>query len=695
VKKELFMRSVRRNSRSLFRGEQSPRRSGKNFPRLEELETRTLLSAASTYMMTPAILSGSSSAVVLDPTFTPGVAPLTPTEMRSAYGVNLVQFSNGVGGFVRGDGTGQTIAIVDALNDPTIVADLATFDATFGLANPPSFTVLNQLGTTIPNQTGSPTAPRNSPHSSWSLEESLDVEWAHSIAPGANIVLFEANSASNNNLATAVRTAATAAPYLALGIPQASVISNSYGSSDRATDAAQDTSTYAPISNANQISLVFSSGDSGTIEYPSSSPYVLGVGGTEVSLKVGPFGTSWTSETTYNDQADVTSHGGTYGSSGGGVSTFESEPSYQLNYGITNTNSRREAPDVSMSGGLESGVYITDTYDVPGDSAIGIVFGTSLAAPMWGGLVAVTNQGRALAGESPIGNVQEAVYGVPATDFHDITTGTNGLTGANLHSAGPGYDEVTGIGSPIANRLIPDLVAYTGTGPVTFVHSSAAADTSDDSDDTFDYTITGQFGHENESLVAATQATTSTRVVAVESDLGSMSLAARNLSITPVTVTVPTSGQVERIDAGAQLTALPIPATSYVEGFHGSTDVLAGAPSDAAVPGDFGVPVDNSVMVASGKVFTPAASPAASVVQDQAVPTVLAPTVSVSDAVFSNSHALQALDTRIETPPAVLAGEETHTMDLAVLAGMALALGGSWSNVAQAEETRKYPALRR
>jgi subtilase family serine protease len=661
---------------------------------LEELETRTLLSAASTLMMQPAVVT---SNVVLEPSFTPGVAPLTPAEMRGAYGVNLVQFSNGVGGFVKGDGTGQTIAIVDALNDPTIVADLATFDATFGLAAPPSFTVLNQTGGTIANQTGSPTAPRNSPHSSWSLEESLDVEWAHTMAPAANIVLFEANSASNANLGTAVQTAAKASVYAGLGIPAANVISNSYGSTDSSraatSDESQDTNIYAPISNANKISLVFSSGDSGLAEFPSTSPYVLGVGGTEVTLKVGPFGTSYVSETTYNDTHTVTSSGvKNYGSSGGGTSAFETEPSYQLNYGISNGANHREAPDVSMSGGLESGVYITDTYDAPGTSAVGIVFGTSLAAPMWGGLVAVTDQGRALAGEGPIGNVQEAVYAVPKTDFHDITTGTNGLTGANLRSAGPGYDEVTGIGSPIANRLIPDLVAYNGTGPVGFT-AAVDVDSTGVLDDTATFTITGEHGVAGESVVA-TAATTASRDASIQASIAPATLALRGLNAAPVTVAVPAmAGQIERIDASAQVTALPLPATSYVEGFRGSSDVLAGAPAEVAVPGDFSLPGDNGVMEASAATLAPSAVPAIAVARELSAPSATT-AVGISDAVFSDSHTLQTLAASARVPSAALAGEGSQTVDMAMLAGMALALGGSWSTVAQGQENRKYPALR-
>jgi subtilase family serine protease len=688
------MSELRRKSRSLSRAKVSPRRSPKNQPRLEELETRTLLS---TTLLGSAAGTNYVPADVLEPPVTPGVAPLTPAEMRAAYGINLVQFSSG-GTMVPGNGAGQTIAIVDALNDPDIVADLKTFDATFGLPDPPSFTVLNQNGAAIPNQTGSPTSPRNSGTSSWALEESLDVEWAHVIAPAANIVLFEANSSSNANLQTAVTTAAKASVYAGLGIPTASVISNSYGGSERSAETTTDTTVYKPISDANQISLVFSSGDNGLQEYPSTSPYVLGVGGTEVSLKVSPFGVSYSSETTYNDTQTVTSSGvKNFGSSGGGTSAFETEPSYQLDYGITNSAHHREAPDVSMSGGLESGVYISDTFDAPGTSAVGTVFGTSLAAPMWGGLIAVVNQGRSLAGTGPIGNVQEAVYSLPTSDFHDITTGTNGLTGANLRSAGPGYDEVTGIGSPIGNKLIPALVAFTGTGPVgTFVppaaDSSGDSTPADDGDDTS--SPISEHTHLTEAQAAA-PVLNNVQTVSVETAATPMTEAVRDLTAGSVTVVAPSSGQAQRGDttSATQLTALPVAATASLAGFHGdSTVVVAGTASDAApvdgvLPteiapqGDFAPVATTTDVVVKAAPATPAADGVAAPVTP----------VTASDAVFADLGATQQL---AEAPAAVIAAEETHSADLAVFAGLALALGGLPGAFVRQEETRKIPALR-
>ena len=119
----------------------------------------------------------------------------TPAQIRTAYGFNNVSF-----GSTAANGAGQTIAIIDAYNDPNIASDLATFDAAYGIAAPPSFTVVNQSG-------GS-SLPSTDSSAGWEVEESLDVEWAHAIAPGANIILVEANSPTDTNLFDAVNYAA-------------------------------------------------------------------------------------------------------------------------------------------------------------------------------------------------------------------------------------------------------------------------------------------------------------------------------------------------------------------------------------------------------------------------------------------------------------------------------------------------------
>ena len=258
--------------------------------RLEELEVRHLLSATSAstvtahtnYVEVSAASSGSSG--------------YTPAQIRAAYGISSLSY-----GSTAADGTGQTIAIIDAYNDPNITSDLAAFDAAMGIAAPPSFKVVNQSG-------GS-TLPSTDPNQGWEGEIALDVEWAHAIAPGANIILVEANNASDQNLFAAVNWARQQA-----GV---SVISMSWGSDDSLSNASTDqslSSQYLVTPSGHQgITFVASSGDDGKPNFPAESPSVLAVGGTDLYLTSSG---SISSETAWTP---TTSDGQTW-SGGGGVS---------------------------------------------------------------------------------------------------------------------------------------------------------------------------------------------------------------------------------------------------------------------------------------------------------------------------------------------------------------------------------------
>lgn len=334
---------------------------------------------------------------------------LTPDQVRIAYGFDDVNF----GGIV-GDGSGQTIAIVVAHHSPTIVNDLHVFDQTFGLPDPPSFTIFNQKGGTKP-------ASKNR---GWAAEIALDVEWAHAIAPGANIVLVEAKNEKNFGYAI----------DLARHIPGVSVISVSAAGDEFSSESEADPLFTTPYGH-NGETFVFASGDDGGVaEYPSSSPNVLSVGGTSLYL----YGNNeWYTEYAWSD-------------GGGGASKYEGVPSYQNSLGLTS----RGTPDVAYAGDPNTGFAVFDTYGSGGWAQFG---GTSAGTPQWAALLAIANQGRALAGKDTLANAQAVLYSMPSTDFHDIVYGNNG------NFAAAGYDLATGLGSPIADRLIPDLVAYNGT----------------------------------------------------------------------------------------------------------------------------------------------------------------------------------------------------------------------------------------
>ena len=313
------------------------------------------------------------------------------------------------------NGAGQTIAIVDAYNDPNIVSDLAAFDAAFGIAPPPSFKIVSQ--------TGSTRLPLGNP--GWDTEISLDVEWAHAIAPGANILLVETTSDRWSDLIAGVDYAKIQ--------PGVSVVSMSWDASEYRIETATD-STFTTAAN-HPVTFVAASGDYGAPpEYPAISPNVLSVGGTTLNLAAGG---GYGSETAWSG-------------SGGGVSAIEKEPAYQD--GAQNTGYRSN-PDVAYDADPNTGFAIYDTIDNRYGTGWQEIGGTSAGAPQWSALLAIADEGLAAAGKPALAQAQARLYSLPANAFHDVTRGGNGV-----YSAGTGYDAVTGLGSPVANVLISDLV---------------------------------------------------------------------------------------------------------------------------------------------------------------------------------------------------------------------------------------------
>jgi fibronectin type 3 domain-containing protein len=371
---------------------------------------------------------------VMVPTYTlfrpaGGFAPLSssgptgtsPSQIRHAYGFDQITFPGGV----AGDGRGTTIAIVDAYDDPNIANDLHQFDLRFGLPGP-TFTKVNQNGgTSMP-----------SPNGGWIGEIALDVEWAHAIAPGANILLVEANSASDNDLFQAVRTAAAT--------PGVVAVSMSWAGGEWAGETASDSSTFVTPKGHSGVTFIASSGDSGAPAlYPSASPNVLSVGGTTLRL---------------DGSGNITAES-VWGGSGGGITAYESQPAYQRGI-VTQTSTRRATPDVSYDANPSTGFPVYDSYN-NGTGAPWVQYGgTSDAAPQWAALIAIADQGRILGGLGALDGPTQALpalYALPSTDFHDITSGSS--TGSPNEPAGPGYDLATGLGTPVANRIVADLMA--------------------------------------------------------------------------------------------------------------------------------------------------------------------------------------------------------------------------------------------
>ena len=364
----------------------------------------------------------------------------SPQELEEAYGVNQIVF-----GSTKGDGAGQTVAIVDAYNnpgfldtsDPNFVSStLGQFDRIFGLPDPPSFTIFNQYGDTA----YSSLPPGNN---DWGSEIAIDVEAVHLMAPDASIDLVEANTPSLFNLITAGQTAAS--------LPGVSVVSNSWAGPESSYDLDINSVFQVP-----GVTFLAASGDGGAftsvreggVNYPAVSPAVVAVGGTTLFTNSAQ---AWSAETAWSYGSD--GYDGN-SASAGGISAYEPEPAYQDN--VQDTTYRTE-PDVAADGDPNTGLAVYDPYDFGAATPFETWGGTSLACPLWAGMIAIADQGRALDGGAPLTGYSQtlpALYSLPSTDFHNVPIGYNG------YDASPVYDLITGLGTPRANVLIPQLAAY-------------------------------------------------------------------------------------------------------------------------------------------------------------------------------------------------------------------------------------------
>jgi hypothetical protein len=366
-----------------------------------------------------------------------------PGTVRTAYGFNNFPTFAVNGQQVPADGTGQTIAIVDAFDDPNIQGDLANFDSTFGLQDPPSFNIIGQTGGVRPTNTAPPAT--NSPE----FETTLDVEWAHAIAPGANILLVEANSTSTSDLDQAALTAAT--------YPGVSVVSISYdhqpGNSDNINNPA--------FLSAPGVTFVSSAGDNGVFQYPWGGPGDLIVGGTQLSVNTD---NSYLSENTWFNNNGSTS-GGIYPNPPAGV-PIAPLPSWQAAQGVAYGAANRVGPDVAYAA---TNFAVYDSYDYGADQSVQnsgswtTGFGTSFGAPQWAALIAIANQGRALElpGRGPLNGLDPTLpmlYSLSPDDFHRIPA-SNDANGHNVFdTSGTGQYVVGCLGSPRADLIIPALV---------------------------------------------------------------------------------------------------------------------------------------------------------------------------------------------------------------------------------------------
>jgi subtilase family serine protease len=312
-----------------------------------------------------------------------------PSSLRSAYNLTASGSSS------------ETIAIVDAFNDPTAEADLGVYRSQFGIA---ACTTANGCFRKV-NQNGGTKYPRT--NTGWAQEISLDLDMVSAICPGCHILLVEASTASFNNLGTAVNEAA------ALG---ANSISNSYGGSDT-SDAS------VPFYNHPGIAVTASSGDSGFgAQFPASSHYVTAVGGT--SLTQGGGSRGWT-ETAWSG-------------AGSGCSAFNVALTGAAGAG-TQCSNRAEA-DVSADADPNTGVAVYDSTPSGGLSGWLVFGGTSVASPIIASVYGLAGNQASIDNNYPYSHT---------SSLNDITSGSNGTCSPSVWcTAGPGWDGPTGLGTP-------------------------------------------------------------------------------------------------------------------------------------------------------------------------------------------------------------------------------------------------------
>ena len=419
-------------------------------PAVEQLEVRTLLSFGS--MLTalpplPAIAPGASPLAIPLSSGTASPEGLNPLQIEQAYGFDSITFP----GATAPTGTGQTIAIIDAYYDPNIQADVASFDAKYGIP---------AISLTVDFPDGTPQeAAQNTPTNNWIEETSLDVEWAHALAPGASILLVETPGGGqqrvDQGLIDGVNFARTQ--------PGVSVISMSWTEdSVLGVDGDFTSPHFVPGNGAYQgITFIAGAGDDGgQAGYPASSPNVLAVGGTTFAAPVDANGdyppggeTAWL-----------------YGS--GGITPGVQQPAGQS--AVYASSGGRATPDVAFDAGSDVVVY--DSYDFGTAAPWVPVGGTSIGAPAWSALIALADQGRALLAAQGLpardsGSLDGPSQTIPllysiaqagnqSVGFNDVASGTNQQGDA----AAPGFDLVTGLGTPRA-AAIATILSRDVAGP--------------------------------------------------------------------------------------------------------------------------------------------------------------------------------------------------------------------------------------
>jgi subtilase family serine protease len=411
-----------------------------------------------------------------------------PSQLQSAYNLTSASAANG---------SGRTIAIVDAYDDANAASDLAAYRSAAGLPAA-NFKKVNQNGAASPL----PSAPPSG--DDWTLEESLDLDMASAICPLCSIVLVEANDDSSDGLYVAQNAAASLAGY----------ISNSWGGSESSTETSQD-STY--FTHASGIVTTVSAGDSDYgASYPATSPKVVSVGGTNLATASNSRG--WT-ESVWNTTA------GSEGT-GSGCSAYEAKPAWQAALSLPAGCSNRIDNDVAADADPATGVAVYDTAN--GNTGWNEVGGTSASSPMVAAMYALAGN----AGATPAQDVYQHT-----ANFYDVTSGNDGTCSPSyLCTAGTGYDGPTGVGTP--NGIAGLQTGSTSTETVTVTNPGTQSSTagtaistlqisaSDSASKALTYTATGLpagLAISSSGAITGTPTTAGTSTVTVTASSGTAS----------------------------------------------------------------------------------------------------------------------------------------------------------------------------
>jgi subtilase family serine protease len=406
---------------------------------------------------------------------------LSPEDLQQALNITpFYQFGY--------DGRGQTIVLLGAGYTTTLQDDLHRFDQTWGLPDPPSFQILQPHGPPTPYLCGDGSVDR------LQVGNTVAVEWAHAIAPGANLILLIGSNGARsaappqNCVYSSMKDDLAYALNNHLG--QIISLHDTYSELGQLTDTPDQktaeqqfySDTHALFQQAaqEQVTIVAATGDTGattssdltqpnsywqqaSVSWPASDPYVLAVGGTSLSLNAAG---TYSGESIWDNKFE--------GASSGGLSALYSEPGYQQH--VPNQmlfQGRRGVPDVSfpargfliygtfqtgLLGKISSGAW--DHWDIQNS--------TGASAACWAGLIALANE----VGGSPLGFIQPALYRLQGQDQHDIVVGNNTFAGIKGYEAQTGYDLVSGWGTPDAQDFLIALIQASDPAAPIGCHSS-------------------------------------------------------------------------------------------------------------------------------------------------------------------------------------------------------------------------------